>query len=380
MGQNESVRETVLRSLLAIGSRREAQFYARVFQKQEPEGFGLLVVDRRCLHKPLMESLLSNLKILSDLGLTPILLIGALQEDKTSVRAQSQRLCRALDGAKIRYGLLNCATYKLIPEIGRTLQASRMAVLEATGLPGSIGLETLCNHLRPKKVLFLQPSGCLRNETKRISVLDIDRTDIWPRSQALSTGQRRSLQLATSLLSSARYDMNCIIVSPLNLLAELFTVEGAGTLLRKGAEVICHYDYNEINRDRLRSSIEDAFERTLAEDFLFRHISGLCLEAHYRGGAVVTELAGLPYLSKFWVSREAQGEGIARDIWQVLVKRYPSLFWRSRNTNPFNNWYMKMCEGMQMSGEWRVFWIGLEAPEIPGAVIAAANAPQDFET
>ena len=47
--------------------------------------------------------------------------------------------------------------------------------------------------------------------------------------------------------------------------------------------------------------------------------------------------------------------------------------------NPFNEWYMQACEGMQISGEWRVFWKGLEAPEVPGAIIAAASAPDDFD-
>jgi len=34
---------------------------------------------------------------------------------------------------------------------------------------------------------------------------------------------------------------------------------------------------------------------------------------------------------------------------------------------------------MQISGEWRVFWKGLNAPEIPSAILAAASAPHDFE-
>jgi len=47
--------------------------------------------------------------------------------------------------------------------------------------------------------------------------------------------------------------------------------------------------------------------------------------------------------------------------------------------NPFNDWYMQACDGMQISGDWRVFWKGLDAPEVPGAIIAAASAPDDFE-
>ena len=107
----------------------------------------------------------------------------------------------------------------------------------------------------------------------------------------------------------------------------------------------------------------------------------MCIrDRDYRGGAIFTELAGLPYLSKFWVTKEARGEGIARDIWEAMSADIPAFFWRSRMGNPFNDWYMRACEGMQISGDWRVFWKGLAAPEVPGAIIAAASAPDDFLT
>ncbi|RZV43408.1 MAG: hypothetical protein EX271_03870, partial [Acidimicrobiales bacterium] len=62
-----------------------------------------------------------------------------------------------------------------------------------------------------------------------------------------------------------------------------------------------------------------------------------------------------------------------------LEQNVPAFFWRSQKSNPFNNWYIKVCDGMQISGEWRVFWKGLNAPEIPSAILAAASAPHDFE-
>jgi acetylglutamate kinase len=57
----------------------------------------------------------------------------------------------------------------------------------------------------------------------------------------------------------------------------------------------------------------------------------------------------------------------------------PAFFWRSQKNNPFNDWYIKVCDGMQISGTWRVFWKGLNAPELPSAILAAASAPVDFE-
>ena len=98
-----------------------------------------------------------------------------------------------------------------------------------------------------------------------------------------------------------------------------------------------------------------------------------------RGGAIMIDIAGsVPYLSKFWVSQEARGEGLARDIWEAICAGIPAFFWRSRRGNPFNDWYMRGCDGMQVSGQWRVFWKGLTEAQIPGSIIAASHMPDDF--
>ena len=77
-----AVRDIVLKSLQAIGAPKEVRFYTQVFQQQGPEKFALIVIDPRCLKNPLFEVLISDLKILSDLELTPVLLVGALDADQ----------------------------------------------------------------------------------------------------------------------------------------------------------------------------------------------------------------------------------------------------------------------------------------------------------
>jgi len=63
-----------------------------------------------------------------------------------------------------------------------------------------------------------------------------------------------------------------------------------------------------------------------------------------------------------------------------MCEDIPAFFWRSRVGNPFNAWYMSACDGMQSQGEWRVFWKGLDAAQIPAAIKAAGAAPDDFKT
>ncbi|MBL4766184.1 MAG: hypothetical protein JKY94_00420 [Rhodobacteraceae bacterium] len=379
-----TVRDTVMKSLNAIGSSKEAAFYAKVFQQQEPERFALIVVDPRCLKNPLLEALISDLKILSNLDLTPVLLIGALDTDHTSVRFQAQRLCRALDGAGIPNDKLNCASYEFIAGVHKITGKGRFAVLELTEtgpntVQDAMNLRGLTIALQPFKVIFLQPSGGFRIEGQRVPVVNIDQIDEFLTQDGLSDGQTRVVDMVKTLADEAHHHCTYVIASPLNLLSELFTVRGAGTMLRRGAKILSQKDYKGLNVHKLQSSIEGAFGESLVGGYLKRPILHICVEENYRGGAIVTKMKPGVYLNKFWVTQEAQGEGIARDIWQVLEENVPAFFWRSKKNNPFNHWYMKVCDGMQVSGTWRIFWKGLGASEIPDAILAASNAPVDFE-
>lgn len=368
-----------MRSLIAVGPEREAKFYVDIFQNLAPERFALILVDPRCLKSPLLEALTSDLKILFNLGLTPVLLVGALDKEKSNAHFQSERLCKALDRVKIKITKLNCASYQFISEVKRQANAGRFVVLEMTEVGRGLDLQQLVGRLQPAKIIFLQPSGGFRVGGERLAVVNVDKPDNFPAQDQISPGQLQFIETVKTLVSENDHNCTYVIVSPLNLLSELFTVSGAGTMLRRGANILCRKSYSGLDVPALKSSIETSFDRILCADYFKRPVSQICLEKNHRGGAIVMQLAGLPYLSKFWVAQEAQGEGIARDIWQVLRQKTPVFFWRSRNDNAFNHWYMKMCEGMQVSGDWRVFWIGLNAPEIPGAILAAANFPKDFE-
>ena len=375
-----TIRNTVLRSLSAIGATKEAQFYAELFASQEAERFALIVVDPRCLKNPLLEALISNLKILSDLQLSPVLLVGALDDDRTSVKFQAQRLAKDLDQASVKTAKLNTASYQLIPEVRQKARRGMIPILEMTERRGKMSLQKIVTELKPNKVIFLQPSGGLSRGEKRLSFVNIDRLKETLDPDELTVGQFRFITLVEGLAKEESNQAVYIMASPLNLLAELFTTKGSGTMLRRAAPIITSPNLARFDEAKLTVSIEEAFNKPIKPVFLRSKIHRAFIEEDYRGGAIFTQLAGLPYLSKFWVSKAAQGEGIARDIWDNMCADIPAFFWRSRMGNPFNDWYMYACDGMQISGDWRVFWKGLDAPEVPGAIIAAASAPDDFET
>lgn len=372
------IRQTVIRSLSAVGALKEAQFYAELFASQAPERFALIVLDPRCLKNPLLEALVSDLKILSDLGLAPVLLIGAMNSDATSNKFQTQRLHSALDGVDVRSTKLNMATYGLIDEIRKMCSKVRLPILEMTERRGAVDLEELVSAIQPAKVIFLQPSGGISRAGKRIAVVNVDDPDALHMADVLTAGQDNFVTRAKALMEISGNKSVYIMASPLNLLAELFTTQGSGTLMRRGAKIRRVKALSELDTAPLVASMEAAFGKSLKASFLKSKVNSGFVEEDYRGGALFTQLAGLPYLSKFWVIKEARGEGIARDIWDTALANTPVFFWRSRMENPFNDWYMRGCDGMQIAEGWRVFWKGLTAPEVPGAIIAASSAPEDF--
>src|SRR5207249_54320 len=100
------------------------------------------------------------------------------------------------------------------------------------------------------------------------------------------------------------------MTSPIELLRELFTTGGSGTMVRRAARVERYDGYGSLDTARLVSMLESAFERPLSEGFLERPVSRIYVEEHYRGAALVLETPLGAYMSKFAVGREAQGEGL----------------------------------------------------------------------
>lgn len=374
----QNIRDIVLSSLSAIGANHEAKFYADLFAAQDPERFALVVIDQRCLKNPLLESLIGNLQILASLGLTPILLVGALDEDNTSIRFQSQRLTRDIGQRKVGVVKLDVATYGLIPDIRKVTKAGKLVVLEMTGRSATMNLASLAAELQSNKIVFLQPSGGLSIGMARVGSLTLEQIPEILQNPDISAGQARFLKTVVKLEADATHRRAYVIASPLNLLSELFTTKGSGTLIRRRAKVIQGHTFDAFQKHELMTSIEAAFAKPLGPDFFDNKLYRGYVEAEYRGGAILLQMAGLPYLSKFWVSSEARGEGIGSDIWDTMTTDISSFFWRSRMNNPFNDWYVDACDGMQIKGDWRVFWKGLEGDQIPQAIEAAGAAPDDF--
>jgi acetylglutamate kinase len=195
----------------------------------------------------------------------------------------------------------------------------------------------------------------------------------------LKKEDRALLDAAKSVLeesSAARLVVS--VTSPLDLLRELFTVRGAGTLIKRGTTIQRIDGYTNLDATRLGELLSTSFMHPLREDFFQKPPLAVYVEEDYRAAAVLFDGDVAPYLSKFAVEPLAQGEGMGRDLWQAVLRDFPRMFWRTRADNPIAGWYAAIADGLFRSAEWHVFWRDIEPERLPALIEYALGLPDDF--
>ena len=129
---------------------------------------------------------------------------------------------------------------------------------------------------------------------------------------------------------------------------------------------------------RVRSLLASSFGRIPVDGFFSTTPDRVYVEEGYRGCAILVDTPLGAYLTKFAVLAEAQGEGIARDLWDAFVAEAPVVFWRARRGNPISEWYVKLCDGLARLPDWTVYWKGLAPGAIPAAIDWAVGQPVDI--
>ena len=412
------VRQIVHELLAQLGSSREAQQYLKEFSGANQARFAVVKVGGGILRDH-MDELTSALAFLHRLGLIPVVLHGAgpqldqalsdagiETERRDGLRVTSEavmsvarplmykenlRLVEALEEKGIRargiqHGVFQCSyldqeTLGLVGEVEKVelnaiesaVRSGAVPVLTCLGespsgqvlnINADIATRELVWELRPHKVIFLSPTGgILDREDRIISAVSLTNDyEALMQQKWVHSGMRLKLQQINEMLQRLPDDTSVSITSAAHLTRELFTYRGAGTLVRKGESINVFENPDAETLIAVKQLVEQSFNRTLREDW-FEHLNEplvLLSETGRAAAVVIRGVDGLPYLDKFIVTSEAQGEGLGAAIWQVVRARYPALYWRSRNTNPVTPWYFQQADSSNRSDGWVVFTIGIE--------------------
>jgi acetylglutamate kinase len=379
--------EIIQRFLESVGQKADVDLYLKLFRSQRKESFAILAAGAQIV-KNALDPVHFDLRILTGLGLVPSVVLGLFEPkdaDRQAQRVQDWLVEDAVPARIVPAG----------PELGpETIEAVRTAI--GAGEIPLVSLERaressidkrfrlvaqLAQALETRKVVFLsRRSGLEPASGGHVSVVNLA-TD-YERllsTSGFSRGQATLLRQVKQLLELVPQRMTATVVNPLQLLRELFTVSGAGTLIRRGSRIESHLSWDALDQVRARSLFESAFGRPLRAGFFADPVERIYVEDNFRGIAVVRQTKVGPYLTKFAVDRQAQGEGIGGDLWSVLARDFPAFFWRSRPANPITPWYVKQCDGLERFPEWHVFWRGLPVSAIEPAIEHARTSPVDLE-
>jgi acetylglutamate kinase len=395
--------DTVLTFLESVGRRSEAELYLRQFLQLKKESFAVVAPGAPVVRYAL-GSLVEEVRFLADLGLFAPLLLGLF--DTAGAVQSAERLCKRLPSVGLEPCPHDAAHPELIEHMRDQLRAERIPIVHFAPREGEDSaarfarLGQICRALETQKLVLVRRRGGLGPQSERpiefapghvltarsggISVINL-RTDRAPllASKKLRKDDAELLERIAELLAADAQGAAPRLVSvtsPLNLLKELFTVKGAGTLVKRGTAIEQHGSYADIDRSRLKLLLETSFGRALDARFFDEPPLALYLESDYRGAAILQPSAHGAFLTKFAVEPVAQGEGIGQDLWQALIRDQPAVFWRARPDNPIVSWYLTLADGMVRLDGWVVFWRGIEPARIVELVAEAAAKRVDFES
>ena len=350
--------EIVNRFLTSIGRPTEARYYLDLFRSESAERFALIDVSPDLTGDS--GALAVDLDLLASLDLIPTVACKSPEEQ--------QRIVAAVSASAAAAELTNAA------------QLARDGTLPVVVRSDLADLVNLTAELGVAKVVFLTAASGLQPVGKPVR-LEIDlHCDYHDLLLLLPPDQAQILADARRLVEATARRLTVAVTSPLDLLRELFTTRGAGTLIRCGARVHRIEKLSELDRDAFHQLLTSSFGREPLPTFYLREPQALYIADDYRGAAVIEERGLCAYLSKFAVDVGARGAGIGGDLWRRLSAEYPRLLWRSRPENPINPWYQSQCDGLIRREHWHIFWRGLQPAEISEAIVVAEEATEDFAT
>jgi acetylglutamate kinase len=357
-----ALNKTIRLFLDSIGRRDEYEFYLNKFQSEQSSCFALLCPDLGSIEAG-AEVLAFDLHFLLRLELVPAILLcgeeaGKMREALSVESIFAFHVIESGDAkAFIQQAKYNDKVPVLVSE-GMDLEATLLQLL-----PGVA-----------HRVHFVRAAGGLKSTSgELLPYVYTHKENIQP----LEKLEIDFLGLGRKLLAE-RPGIHLSITSPINLLQEIFTVKGAGTLFRKGSAIQYYQDIESIDPIRLIDLLETSFGRKLKSESFLANVDSAYIEQNYRGAVLLEKHPAGLYLSKFAVGREARGEGLALELWREICDNHEPLFWRSNTANPFNSWYHQQADGHHRSGKWQIYWQGISTENISGVIEYCCSREEDF--
>lgn len=201
-----------------------------------------------------------------------------------------------------------------------------------------------------------------------------------------------TLQWVQPLLKELGPSQALQMVNPGEVLVELFTEEGSGTLISLGYRFNWH-SMDALSTTRLRDLIEAGFGRQLKPDYPSHREGKVLLEEQERGAIVISQWENVAYLDKVVVRPEFFGRGIGSLLLDELTSsliamQNDKICWRARHDNPYLERYAQLVRqfadrhplrcGTRCDERFVYHFIGLDAQEREWALGRMSQHPSSF--
>jgi acetylglutamate kinase len=259
--------DVVLRFLASVGRADDAEFYLALFRAEARERFALLHVDANVM-RGAADAVALELGFLAALGLSPTVTLGLFAPAEAGEDARSLR--RRLDAARVPAALVGGAA--------DAAAAARRGEIPIMALAGGndereLQLLRLVDELASRKLIFLARAGGFRVKGEVVPLVNLStEAEALGRSRDLTRKEQAILSFARRAVFGVGHRLTVAVTSPLDLLRELFTVKGAGTMLRRGA-VFLRQRFADVDRDRLTALLSSSFGRPPVEAFFEQPIA-----------------------------------------------------------------------------------------------------------
>ncbi|CCU82643.1 hypothetical protein BGHDH14_bgh00903 [Blumeria hordei DH14] len=428
LSDSNSTRSAVVQLLSNIGSKREVQQYLSHFSSVSSQKFAVIKVGGAILTEHL-EPLISALAFLNHVGLFPIVVHGAgpqlnkLLED-AGVESQFEEGIRVTDGKTLAVArklfleenlklverleemgvrarpitagvfcadYLDKEKYKLVGKITSVNKAPIEAAINANCLPiltsmaessdgqilnvnADVAAGELAREIQPLKIVYLSEKGGLFNaDTKeKISAINLDEEYEHLMSQWWCRyGTRLKIKESKQLLDQLPKSSSVAIIHPEDLQRELFTDNGAGTLIRRGNKLITADRLSEFEDiEKIKDVLVRDCQGLDAKVIVGKYVDSLeqkkfkaFFDEQMDALAIVSPLTYNPTLANlgiFNVTKAGWLTNIADNIFAAIKKDYTKLVWTVNEDDENLTWFFNQAEGSMSWDGHVMFWYGIE--------------------
>ncbi|KAL0581282.1 hypothetical protein V5O48_000765 [Marasmius crinis-equi] len=422
-------RDTITRLLYSLGSKREVERHLRIFSSSshpsQPAKFAVIKVGGAVLDN--LDELALSLSFLYRVGLYPVVLHGAgpqlnqlieqagvvpdyidgirvtdtktLQVARRVFLEENLKLVGALEALgtrarpissgvftadyldKDKYGLVGKITKVDKRPIEASIRAGALPILtslaessdgQILNVNADIAAGELAKEFEPMKIVFLNEKGGLFHGVtgEKISVINLDEEyDTLMKEPWVKYGTKLKLREFKELLDYLPRTSSVAVISTAHLQKELFTDEGAGTLIRRGYKLFKHDSIEGIGADRFRQVVHDRDPEVLSGEQSVTSVLNDLQKTPYTiyGDEPMDVIATVshppgetPVMTKLLASRSGVLNNVVDNVFNAVKKDHRRLFWTAQVDDENRSWHFERADGSFTRAGKSLFWYGVQ--------------------